>query len=212
MHFLSLRIPARSQGCYNSSAPEGSVFSVQFVVFNKVFQMASATRLLTIAPPCDGAAQNYCGGVCTALSCADYATLNPPPPPPPPPRAPPTLTLLGPSTLVVAYAGAEGAAPGAAGAGAVTPRSIEPCASVAATAWPACGAQARDAVDGDLSARVSVSQVLLTDTAFACMPADATAGRCLPVRSRFPADSASHPQRLAPYDSSLLPWDVRPAS
>lgn len=147
-------------GCLNTSAAEGAVFAIDFVVFSADAvppAMAKATRVVQIGPPCKQGLF-FCDGSCIKMSCADAAAAaaaaaaagSPPPAQPPPlPPPPPTVSILAPQNVTVPY-GQD--APGIAG-----------CAGVvgAARRWPRCAAEAFEAEGGgrDITRRITVAQV-----------------------------------------------------
>lgn len=175
-------------GCVDTSAPVGTVFTVDFVVLNKEIPPRSATvaRRVAISEPCAGAGETFCLGSCTTMAC-DYVAslLAAPQQPPAPPPAPPKLQLLGPATLFIPYGGAAAAAALPAWwTAASTPSapSLLPCISAAggSAEWPLCGSTASDAAGGDLSVSVSVAQSAAAPAS--CDAASAGGGLCLPVR------------------------------
>lgn len=154
------------QGCVNTSAKVGAVFSVEFVVFSDVEPSlyTSATRTIQIAPPCD-VGKSFCDGVCYDVTCdevnalAAAVPLPPAEPPAPPPLPLPLVTLLVPEPGF--RIGFGHSVP--VGLTRICSSPLPGAAASAVPAWPSCVGFARDAETGqDLSANTSVVQVGVT--------------------------------------------------
>ncbi|KAK3282550.1 hypothetical protein CYMTET_9718, partial [Cymbomonas tetramitiformis] len=136
-------------GCVNMSADVGTVFDVEFLVFDFAVpcQSASVTRSIFIIQPCDTGEQLCSDLSCSSIDCAMRDTLlgagdvqD---------TTPPTITFLGPSTVSLRYADSAAAA------------ALAPCTAAVVNSTAAssgCYAEALDDMDGDVSTSLSVQQ------------------------------------------------------
>ncbi|KAK3254277.1 hypothetical protein CYMTET_36504 [Cymbomonas tetramitiformis] len=159
-------------GCLSTSAEVGTIFQLQFIVFDEAIpsNTATVTRLITITQPCDDGnvwCAEFVGSECSSVDCETRAMLSDDDAP----AAdvdPPTITLLGAASLRITYGAAEDI-------------SILPCTSDAAASEStvSCYATALDATDGDVSASIKITQVS-TSTGSACPAEQAPSAVCFP--------------------------------
>ncbi|KAK3262721.1 hypothetical protein CYMTET_28429, partial [Cymbomonas tetramitiformis] len=141
------------EGCLSTEAAVGTIFEVEFLVFDSAIppNSARATRTVTIVAPC-AEEHHYCedDDICTAVTCAEYleleALLGEPSD-----TAAPELSLLGHSALVLEYGQPMALSSMEGGP------SLLPCAAYTET--EACYAVAWDEVDGDVTSSIEVAQV-----------------------------------------------------
>lgn len=141
------------QGCLSTLATPGTVFAVPFLVFDSAAPPANATvsRFVTIVDPCQ-LGQHYCehDGLCGVLTCEQRLELQSPVD-----SAPPAISFLPGAGREVRVAYGEASA-----------LRLVPCANYAALSAPAvsagCWVVAWDAMDGDVSAFVSLELDLVS--------------------------------------------------
>ncbi|KAK3279960.1 hypothetical protein CYMTET_12181 [Cymbomonas tetramitiformis] len=134
--------------CVNTSAAVGTMFQVDFVVFDSMIpaQMATATRTVTITAPC-ASGEELCSDLgCSSIPCAERdAMLGVPEAD----EVPPAIRLLQPSPSRVVYGEATTAA------------GLRLCTSAAAASEAAphpCLATASDDQSGDVTASITAAQ------------------------------------------------------
>jgi hypothetical protein len=196
------------QGCLNTKAKSGTIFSVPFVVHDNAVpaNFVTVIRTVTMLPPCP-LGFNYCEVAphCSEITCEQRALLlgveavD---------AQPPAFTFAHPeagASFVVPYGQAWPLA-----------FTLDPCTSMYDTAG--CFLSAVDAQEGDVSVFVTVEQDLSgcgDDASCVCDLATAMTGQCFPhvykcvlhqrhtdvLSERSSGRAAPHPRRLLPCES-----------
>ncbi|KAK3236708.1 hypothetical protein CYMTET_53167 [Cymbomonas tetramitiformis] len=148
------------------SDPVPRIVEIQFMVFDDAIpaQNASVTRMVTVLSKCESD-EVLCGDLsCSAIPCEDREALLTTTPDD---VTPPEVDLLGASEVIVTYNEAS-------------PLRFSPCQSIAQT--DGCYATAWDAVDGDLSAALTVAETTpcATTSCTKCAIDQVYLGTCFP--------------------------------
>ncbi|KAK3250155.1 hypothetical protein CYMTET_40451 [Cymbomonas tetramitiformis] len=165
------------QGCLDTSAEVGTVFSIRFIVFDHATpaNMASVIRTVTIAAPCDAGYELCDDGVCSSVPCEDRNALLASDGPEQPDSIPPNVTLRGAGSLRLFY-----------GRPAVN-LSLTPC--VSEDQVEGCYATAEDMVDGDVSGSITLSEIAAADGT-GCMASEVVRATCFPGTYRYVYNAA----------------------